>query len=177
MVGNTLIDAVRIIRRNTPKGMINLNTNASKPDLIGRLFDEGLDSIRVSMNSVREKPYTKYYRPKGYLFKDVLSSIRTAKKAGGFVSVNYLVMPGLTDSAGEVKSLRRFLDDMDIDMIQWRNLNYDPLAYFRELGLKVSPSEMTGVGNVIGMVKKEYPGVMHGYFNPSKRRVRRFGKL
>jgi wyosine [tRNA(Phe)-imidazoG37] synthetase (radical SAM superfamily) len=173
MVGKVLIDSVRLIRSKTRKGIINLNTNASKPDVIDRLFGEGLDSIRVSMNSVQDKAYTRYYRPKGYSFKDVVSSIRTAKRAGGFVSVNYLVMPGLTDSAAETDSLRRFLDRTGVDMIQWRNMNYDPLAYFRELDIKVDFSSMRGVRGAIRMVKEEYPGVMHGYFNPSRNRMRR----
>ena len=62
IAGKTLVEAVRLIRKETNKGMINLNTNASKPDLIKELFKEGLNSIRVSMNSVREEFYNAYYR-------------------------------------------------------------------------------------------------------------------
>ncbi len=173
MVGNVLVDSVKLIRKKTAKGMINLNTNASKPDVINRLFDEGLDSIRVSMNSFRRPYYDAYYIPRGYAFSDVLSSIREAGKRGGFVSINYLVMPGFNDSRPEVNALRRFLDKRGADMIQWRNLNYDPLRYFRRLRVFVKREEMMGIDTLIGMVKDEYPGMMHGYFNPSKGRMRR----
>ena len=173
MVDKVLERSVELIRKATSKGVINLNTNASRPDVIRRLFAKGLDSIRVSMNSVREPYYSAYYVPEGYGFKDVLSSIRYAKKVDAFVSVNYLVMPGFTDSRREVEALFRFLGKIDIDMIQWRNLNYDPIAYFRKLKIRVKREEMMGVDTLIRAVKQEYPRLMHGYFNPSKARIRR----
>ena len=58
-------------------------------------------------------------------------------------------------------------------MIQWRNLNYDPLAYFKKLKLSVKKEDMIGVKTLIGRVKKEFPRVMHGYFNPSRARMRK----
>ena len=173
MQGKVLAKAVRIIRQQTSKGMINLNTNASKPKIVAELFEEGLDSIRVSMNSVRKKYYDRYYRPRGYAFRDVLTSIRAAKKAGGFVSVNYLVMPGFTDSASEVSAFKRFSGVFNVDMIQWRNLNYDPELYFKQMEVLPPAREMLGIRELIKSVKKEFPHVMHGYFNPSKARIRR----
>ncbi|NQT33476.1 MAG: radical SAM protein [Candidatus Omnitrophica bacterium] len=173
LVGDVLIDAVKLIRAKTGKGIINLNTNASRPDIIKKLFDAGLNSVRVSINSMQEKFYSAYYLPRGYTLKDVLSSVRQAKKKGGFVSLNYLVMPGFTDSLKEKRALGRFLSKNDIDMIQWRNLNYDPLAYFKKLRIKISRREMLGVKELINSVKREYPHLMHGYFNPSRRRMRR----
>lgn len=173
MVGDTLLKAVGIIRKSTSKGVINLNTNASKPDVIRRLFDAGMDSIRVSMNSVRERYYNAYYLPKDYVFKDVAKSISLAKKRGGFVSINYLTMPGFTDMRDEAEHLRRFLDKTGIDMIQWRNLNYDPREYFRRLNLETDPGDMTGMRELISGIRKEYPRLMHGYFNPSKGRMKR----
>ncbi len=173
MVGEVLIQAVRLIRKATTKGIINLNTNASKPNLIGKLFDAGLDSIRVSANSVQSKYYAAYYMPKGYSFKDVKASIKEAKKRDGFVSVNYLAMPGFTDSAGEVKTLKKFIDETDIDMIQWRNLNYDPVRYFKKLHIKTPKQDMIGMDVLINIIHKEYPRLMKGYFNPSKVRIHR----
>jgi len=164
--------AIRLIRRNTSKGMINLNTNASLPVAIAALFDAGLDSIRVSLNSVRKRYYNLYYRP-AYGFKDVMKSIRNAKKRGGFVSINYLTMPGFTDSNAEVEGLRRFLNKCRIDMIQWRNLNYDPLAYFRAMKYCPDRRELIGIRDEIRALKMEFPRLMHGYFNPSKGRIRR----
>ncbi len=171
--GDVIAKAVKIIRAATSKGIINLNTNASKPEMIRRLFDVGLNSIRVSLNSVRKEYYDAYYLPEGYEFKDVVSSIKYAKKAGGFVSINYLMMPGFTDSWQEVKELLDFIERTTIDMIQWRNLNYDPQAYFRKLKISVARDDMIGVDELVDIVKRKYPNLMHGYFNPSKGRIRR----
>ena len=171
--GKVLIESVRLIRRGTSKGMINLNTNASKPGIVAKLFDAGLDSMRVSVNSVRPELYSRYYRPRGYDLEDVISSIRAAKKASGFVSVNYLVMPGFTDSAAEAEAFRRFLQLTGADMVQWRNLNYDPELYFREMRERPSIGDLVGIKETIASVKKEFPRLMHGYFNPSKDRIQR----
>ncbi|MCP3876767.1 MAG: radical SAM protein, partial [Desulfobacteraceae bacterium] len=64
--------AVKKIREKTSLGTINFNSNASMPDLVEKLFDAGLDSMRVSINSIRESCYNAYFRPNGYEFKDVL---------------------------------------------------------------------------------------------------------
>lgn len=157
--------AIRLIRKKTAKGIINMNTNASMPDSIARLFDAGLDSVRVSLNSVREDYYSKYYKPKGYHFNDVLRSIDTAKKRKKFVSINYLTMPGFTDSKDEFAALRKFIAKNEIDMIQWRNLNYDPVHYFDVIEVSIDASEMLGIKEIIASLKKEFPYLKMGYFN------------
>jgi len=157
--------AIRLIRRQTSAGTINMNTNGSKPEAIARLFDAGLDSIRVSMNSAREKYYTRYYKPSGYRFGDVLKSIGTAKKKNGAVSINYLTMPGFTDLKDEARALNRLIQTYGIDMVQWRNLNYDPLRYFKEVSLSPDAWEMIGVKEVMENLKKSFPGLKMGYFN------------
>ncbi|MBD3426507.1 MAG: radical SAM protein [Candidatus Omnitrophica bacterium] len=173
MVGEVILEAVKIIRKATAKGVININTNASRPRLIGELFDAGVDSIRVSLNSVREEFYNAYYKPDDYIFSDVVSSIRAAKKRAGFVSLNYLTMPGFTDLEAEVKAFLRFLENEAPDMIQWRNLNYDPEAYFAQLKLAPSADRMIGIRALLRSVKERHPQIMQGYFNPSLGRVKR----
>ena len=159
--------SIRLIRASTTKGTININTNASRPAAIARLFDIGLDSIRVSLNSVRQEYYARYYKPEDYSFQDVLKSIKTAKRKKGFVSINYLTMPGFTDSGDEFNALRKFISEYEIDMIQWRNLNLDPLAYFRIIRCSVRPSDMIGVRQLIVSLKKSFPRLKMGYYNPS----------
>lgn len=171
-------DAIRLIRTDTKKGIINLNTNASKPDLISKLIDSGLDSIRVSMNSMQKKYYDRYYRPVNYGFKDVLESIVIAKKKKKFVSVNYLVIPGFTDSLPEYNAFIKFINKYKPDMIQWRNLNFDPFEYFKQLDFYPEVKFLIGIENVIKNAKKVMPTLMHGYFNPSINRIKRKkGKL
>ena len=168
MAAGIIEKAIKLIRQKTGKGIINMNTNASKPAMLTRLFDAGLDGIRVSMNSARPLYYSRYYRPSGYTFGDVKRSIKTAKSKGRFVSLNYLTMPGFTDLKDEAAALKRFVRDHRVDMIQWRNLNYDPLLYFRKLKIRVSLSELIGVRETVESLKKEFPDLLMGYFNPTR---------
>lgn len=159
--------SIRLIRKVTSRGTIHLNTNGSMPVEIDRLIDAGLNSVRISMNSCRASYYSKYYKPSGYSFGDVSESAKKAKKKGVFVSINYLTMPGFTDTVDEFNAMRRFISFYNIDMIQWRNLNYDPLAYFDDLGFHPKPQDILGIKFVIDSLKKEFPRVRMGYFNPS----------
>jgi len=166
-------DSIRLIRAETSKGIINMNTNGSRPSVIARLFDAGLDSIRVSLNSARREYYTRYYKPKGYTYKDVIRSIAVAKKKRGFVSINYLTMPGFTDTEEEFAAVRKLIAVHAVDMVQWRNMNFDPVRYFKELRISRRNARMLGIKQVIRALHSEFPGLSMGYFNPSKNRMRR----
>lgn len=173
MVSDTIEQAVRLIRRKTGKGIINLNTNASRPDAVARLCDAGLDSMRVSLNSTQALFYERYYCPRDYDFFDVLASIRQAKRKGIFVSLNYLTVPGFTDSIQEFQSLKKFLDHQAVNMIQWRNLNFDPYGYFHRLKYEPGAGDLIGIGRIIHDIHRQYPSLIKGYFNPSRARMRR----
>jgi len=164
--GDIIEKAIQLIRKDTSRGTINMNTNGSKPEMAARLFDAGLDGIRVSLNSVQKKYYIKYYRPNGYRFEDVLKTIQTAKGMGGFVSINYLTMPGFADSKGEFTAFNRFLRRYKPDMIQWRNLNYDPVRYFNILGMRPDGLGSIGIKEAIKSLKRDFPRLKMGYFNP-----------
>lgn len=159
-------EAIRLIRNKTSKGIVHLNTNGSRPDKLKRLIDAGLDSVRISLNSARPAYYTKYYRPAGYGFTDVVRSMKIAKDNGAFVSLNYLTMPGFTDLDVEYKALGALIQKTGIDMIQWRNLNYDPLRYFELLNLRPDSFEMLGIRQEMELLNKQFPKLRMGYFNP-----------
>lgn len=161
----TLIDAVREMRRTTSRGTINLNSNGSLPDQVERLRDAGLDSIRVSLNSCRHEYYQAYYRPKGYRFEDVVRSIRRMKERNGFVSINYFVLPGVTDDPKEIEALRKLIDETRLDLIQMRNFNIDPQWYTSTIGFRSSGRPL-GIRNLIARLKEQYPHLRFGYFNP-----------
>ena len=160
--------AIQQIRAKTKQGTINMNTNGSLPDIVKKLFDTGLDSIRISMNSVRPECYEAYFRPKGYGFTDVLKSIEIALVSEKFVAINYLNCPGFTDSHQEVEALIRLLQQYPINMIQWRNLNFDPLRYWNTMNTITRHGEPIGVENLIKQVRAQFPRLKHGYFNPPK---------
>ena len=158
--------AVSMIRKKTSSGTINLNTNASLPDSVGRLAAAGLDSIRVSLNSAQDLYYNRYYRPQNYNFEDVLSSIKTMKGAGKFVSLNYFILPGFTDSHPETDALCSLIEKTCPDFIQLRNLNIDPDWYRKSLELSVEPQRY-GVRAWLRRIKIQFPKLRFGYFNPS----------
>ncbi|MBN9274491.1 MAG: radical SAM protein, partial [Mesorhizobium sp.] len=74
LMWETIREAIIEIRKHTQKGSININTNGSKPDAVEELMKAGLNSIRVSLNSVRPEIYTKYYLPNNYKFEDIRES-------------------------------------------------------------------------------------------------------
>jgi pyruvate-formate lyase-activating enzyme len=154
--------AVREMRRQTGRGTINFNSNASLPDAIDNLAAAGVESIRVSLNSAQESLYNAYYRPRGYRFADVVESLRRAKAAGLYTMLNYLVFPGVSDRTEEIEALAGVVEDIGIDMIQMRNLSLDPVLYLSSMG-------MTGQG--VGMLemlkrhKARFPQLQYGYFN------------
>ncbi len=168
MAADVIIPAINKIRSETDNGTINMNTNASKPDIIEKLFDAGLDSIRISMNSTRKKCYHAYFRPKGYTFEDVIKSIDIANQKDKFISINYLNLPGITDSPEEFEALLSLLKNNPVNFIQWRNLNYDPKKYMETISGISEAGEPMGMEAIINQLKKEFPDLKHGYFNPPK---------
>ena len=168
MAAEAIIPAVRKIRKETDKGTINFNTNGSMPEVIGELADAGIDSIRVSINSLQEIPYETYFRPMNYRFSDVISGIDTAISKKIFVSINYLNSPGFTDSKDEVTAFTSFLENHPIHFIQWRNLNYDPLRYWDIMGKIKELKTPMGMADLMKHIRNAYPGVGFGYFNPPK---------
>lgn len=168
MAARVIGPALKQIRRLSSDGTINMNTNGSRPDILGGLLDAGLDSIRVSINSFRPACYHAYFRPVSYSFDDVVKSIDTAERKGKFVSINYLNCPGVTDTPEEMEALCRFLDTHAVHLIQWRNLNFDPEKY-REIMLDAgSSAPPIGMHPLVKNIQQRYPNLKHGYFNPPK---------
>src|SRR5262249_17728889 len=118
--------AIRAIRARTEKGTLNINTNASNPRALQRLYDAGLDSVRASTISARRETYDAYYRPIGYTFDDVKRSLIAAREAGVYSSINLLCFPGILDCEDEIAALLDFLCVTGVRLVQLRNLNIDP---------------------------------------------------
>lgn len=163
---DTIEKGIRLIRAKTSNGTINLNSNSSLPEAVARLAHAGLDSIRVSMNSARKGCHTLYYKPEGFNFKNVLESILAMKKAGKYVSLNYFILPGFTDDPAEYEAFCDLVDLYRPDLIQLRNLNMDPDWYFDVVQHPAKDRPM-GLQNWLSKVKKRFPDLQFGYFNPS----------
>ncbi len=171
LMWETMKDAIIEIRKHTNKGSINVNTNGSKHDAVKILCEAGLNSIRVSTNSVRKEIYTPYYRPNNYEFEDIVESLKVVNSFGGWTSINYFVFPGVTDSVEEYEALRKLIRETGLKMIQWRNFNIDPDWYMGKLGI-TETGEMLGVKQMMDLIRDEFPDLKFGYFNPPIERIR-----
>ncbi|HSC40121.1 MAG TPA: radical SAM protein [Chitinophagaceae bacterium] len=171
LMWETISAAIIEMRKHTPRGSININTNGSKPAAVQALCNAGLDSIRVSTNSARKHIYEAYYRPNNYSFEDIVESLKIVRRHGGWASINYFVFPGMTDSEEEYEALRKLIQDTDLNMIQWRNFNIDPDWYLGKLGI-TETGECMGVKQLQELIHEEFPQVKFGYFNPPMERMK-----
>ena len=156
------------LREKTDRGTINLNTNGSFPQRVGRLCEAGLDSIRVTLNSPHPKYYRRYHQPRRYTLEKVIDSLILAKEKGLFTSINLLVLPGFTDREKEVEGWVELVRNTRLDLIQMRNLNIDPDFYLNEMGR----GEGMGISRMIEVLKAEVSSLQFGYFNRTKEQFR-----
>jgi len=156
-------DSIKEIRRQTDRGVINLNTNGSWPERVREVAQSGLDSIRISINSARPELYHAYYRPKKYDFNDVVKSIALAERLGLYTMINYLVFPGITDQKEEFDALCDLIKNTGVNFLHLKNLCIDPALYLEKMP---GPNEAgMGMRQMVELLRKEFPGLELGYFN------------
>lgn len=171
LMWKTIAEAIKEIRKHTQKGSININTNGSDHEAVKALCEAGLNSIRVSVNSVRKEIYTPYYRPNNYEFNDIIESLKVVNSYGGWTSINYFVFPGMTDNVEEYEALRDLIKTTGLKMIQWRNFNIDPDWYLAKIGI-AETGECLGIRQMMDLLREEFPTLRFGYFNPSMERIK-----
>lgn len=162
LAADAIAAGIRLIRAQTKRGQININTNAGYTAGIKKIVDAGLDTMRVSIISGCSDSYKAYYRG-NYELDDVKASIQYAKQNGVYVSLNMLFFPGFNTRAEEVAGWKDFLAQTNIDMIQIRNLNVDPDAF-----LEIMPpqqGEMLTVKQFIAEIKQAFPAIAIASFS------------
>lgn len=160
--------AIRLVRAQTARGSLHLNTNASLPEGLAGLLDAGLDSVRVSLNSCVKDLYEAYYCPVKYGFEDVEASLALARRRGAYLSLNLLTFPGVTDRKGEVQALVDLVRRHRVDQVQTRSLCIDPLQYLdvaRDRGAGGSPM---GVKAMLARLRREAPWLRIGNFSRAR---------
>ncbi|MEW6379081.1 MAG: radical SAM protein [bacterium] len=177
---DTLARTVHRLRRETSKGIINLNTNGSLPEKAEEVFRAGLDSVRVSLNSLIPDSYNRYYSPCGYTFDQVIETVKKAREHDLYTSINLLVFPGITDRKIECEKLYQFVGQSGIDLIQMRNLNIDPDLYLERMGAPEADEEdgrgeFVPIWEVVDTLRKKFPRLRLGYFNQPEQVVRKAG--
>jgi len=166
LVADVIAEAIRMIRAQTDRGTLNLNTNGSQPGRVEQLVRAGLDSIRISLNSALAETYTPYCQPRSYRWEDVRESIRRSKALGLYTIINYLVFPGVTDREEELEALLDLVRETGLDMIQMRNLSIDPELYLRTV--PATQGKCVGIRTVLRTIRRDFPSVEIGYFNRPK---------
>ena len=158
--------AIRVIRRNTDRGTINMNTNAGHTERIRAVVDAGIDTLRVSLFSAIAEHNDAYYRPVGYTLKDVENSIAYAVSRGVYVSLNLLAFPGFTDREEEIEALLALIERTGLHKVQLRNLNIDSDYFYEQCGF--SPQKSLGTDALIAALRQS--GVAVGnYSRPQKK--------
>jgi len=57
-----------------------------------------------------------------------------------------------------------------VDLIQWRNLNFDPFRYWKIMSEAISLGEPMGMKRLLERIRVRFPEILFGYFNPPKER-------
>ncbi|GAC1627439.1 MAG: hypothetical protein NVS4B7_16900 [Ktedonobacteraceae bacterium] len=164
--------AISAIRVRTSKGVININTNASNPRWLQRLYDAGLDTLRASTISGHPETYTAYYRPLGYTFEDAKESLKRARDSGVYSSINLLSFPGMIDREREVEALIAFVRETGLRLIQLRNLNIDPEVLLPRMPVLHTMGKALGMRTMIETLRREVPEVEIGNFTRPVKRIR-----
>jgi pyruvate-formate lyase-activating enzyme len=159
--GSVLVDATRRIRAAAPQATVHINTNGSRPAVLRRLMEAGLNSIRISIFSLDEARFRAYYRPVGYGLAQVAECARLMHEGGGQVTINLLTFPGITDAPGEIEALVAFIGIYGVDQLQLRSLNVDPLWLLERI-----PDRTTGIGmrGFVEELRRRCPQLQLGNF-------------
>ncbi len=153
--------AIKKIREKTSRGQININTNAGFTAGIKKIVDAGLNSMRVSIISANDENYQKYYRA-GYALDAVKNSVLYALDKNVHVSLNLLYMPGFNDRVNEFDAWEKFLEELPVQMIQVRNLNYDPDEFFSVMS---QDKNFLGTKKFLRELQKNFPTLTIGNFS------------
>ena len=161
LMAENICAAIEKIRATTSHGQININTNAGFTAGIKKIVDAGLNSMRVSIISANAENYQRYYRA-GYKLDAVKNSIRYALDKNVHVSLNMLYMPGFNDRTSELAAWKNFLTELPVQMIQIRNLNYDPDEFFSAMP---PDKNFLGTKNFLRELQKDFPTLTLGNFS------------
>jgi molybdenum cofactor biosynthesis enzyme MoaA len=152
-----LVEAVRLIRRRTELGVININTNGWNYRGVEELCKAGLGRMRVSLFSAHAAGYDAYYRPQGYSIEQVERSISIARGYGLTVAINLLVFPGYIDCEGETEALLDLVRRSGANEIQLRTLNIDREMLAESVAAPLGRE--LGMATFIATLRRELPGV------------------
>ena len=125
-------DAAVRIRAAVPGARVAIRTNAASAAAIGRVAEAGVDTLIVQLASARADTYERIAAPRDARWPDVRGGIRQAVASGLTVTIELLVLPGLTDRAAEADALITLLRELPAgSVLRLRDLEADPYSVLR----------------------------------------------
>ena len=155
-----LAEAIGLIREQTKRGIININTNGGNDQGLAQLMAAGLDSLRLSLFSALPQDHRSYHQPKDFDLDNIKNTLAKAKEAGVKVALNWLVYPGFSDQLPQMEAIAKLAKEGAVAQIQLRNLNIDP----GEMQKYCTQGPGLGMDRMINWLERELPEVKLGSF-------------
>jgi hypothetical protein len=125
----TVSGATERIRRERVTGEVVLRTSGASAAALGRAADAGVSRVVVRIASAHGPTYERVHRPSGFRWSDVLASLRAAAGLKLAITVELLVLPGLTDRESEVRAIVGLLGELPAGTeLRLADLAADPYA-------------------------------------------------
>lgn len=166
MNGPVLVESVRLTREKTKRGVININTNGSRPQTVKEAAAAGATALRVSLNTFDPAIWEAYYRPYDYTFETMLETLYVGRDMGMYNSINLLIWPGWTDRMEEIDRISKVVEDGALQMIQLRNLCVDPGHFRTILPPREQRGMLLGLRGFVKELHQRHPKLRFGTFNP-----------
>lgn len=150
-------EAAGRIREKNPTARIGVRTNAAVAAAIARVAEAGVDTLIVSLASARAETYERLHPARDVRWPDVRGGIRQAVASGLSVTIELLVLPGLTDRSEEADALVGLLRELPSgSALRLRDLAADPY-----LVLRANPgSEPLGIEALLARLRLEAPAMV-----------------
>jgi len=147
-----VIDATLRIKRDAPAGTIVLRTSGASAAALGRASDAGIDRVAIRIASADGTTYERVHRPVGYRWTDVRATLREAAARRLAITLELLVLPGLTDRETEIQALVALLGELPAGTeLRLAELAADPYGVLAAVG----GATTIGMGTVIERVRAD----------------------
>jgi hypothetical protein len=107
-----VIDATTRIKRVSSSGLVVVRTSGASAAALGRLAEAGVDRVLVRVASADGQTYERVHRPTGFRWSDVRAALRDAAGRRLAITVELLLLPGLSDRAAELSALLSVLGEL-----------------------------------------------------------------
>ena len=151
--------SILMLRAHAPDARLNLDTQIGLPSSIGRLFNAGLFSVRIGLNSAVQDHYERCYGSVGATFENLRGALGVARGKGGRIFLGLEVVPGFSDRPSELEALLRLIAEFGVDGVQLRTGGGSP----EEPSVAVSGERAAlGIGELVRQLKSRAPGLWLG---------------